>query len=268
MDGRLQVLQLINEQNTLSRPLSLENVALALPVKKGADDPRNTGVQVAGIHGKGYKGQIEIFYDRHDLPELFAEAGITPALRSTTVEAITPAWIIAQLNAKHGLYLEAADLETIDIPVFTDLEETHDIEIAVKDDSWNWVGTITLQMTYGNPLLETVVLVQLLPVLVHPEDMKLLGNRRSGQMSTYNFDFTAYKDDLQIDPKRRRWLNFDRVMEIGAKAGLPAWSNNIVGDYPTSAIPGSNPKFQRVMVQNVSAGGVIGPIYFHYDLDW
>lgn len=267
MDGRDLIIQMVNEQNTLYRPITLDNVAMSLPVKKGQNDPRNTGVTLNGVHGKGYKGQTEIFYNRHDLPELFGEAGITPNLRHNA--EITPAWIIDKLNTKYGLYLEATDLNNIDVPIFDQLETTKPIEIVVKDNSWNWVGTITLEMTYGNPLLETVVLVQLLPILEHPTDHKELRGRKSGYMCTYNFDFTAYKADLQRDPKNGRWANFDLVMAAGAKAGLPAWGNaGGIVDLPTSAMPEANPKFQRVMVQSYATGGVVGPILFHYDLDW
>jgi hypothetical protein len=267
MDGRLTILQLINEaNNTLRRPLTLENVSLSLPVAKLETDVRNTGVQVAGIHGKGYKGQIEIFYNRHDLPKLFEDAGLTPNLR--TNGEITPAWIIDQLNAKYGFYLEATDLNAINVPIFENLEETKPIEIVVKEQSWNWAGTITLEMTYGNPLLETVVIVQLLPVLTHPVNMTELGPRKSGYVSAYNFDFTAYKDQLKIDPKTARWANFDQVMAVGLKAGMPAWYNNSVVDMPTSAVPTANQAFERVMIQTYAGGGVMGPIYFHYDLNW
>lgn len=267
MDGRELIIQMVNEQNTLYRPITLDNVALSQPVKKGPNDPRNTGVMLNGVHGKGYKGQTEVMYNRHDLPELFGEAGITPNLRSNA--EITPAWIIDKLNIKYGLYLEATDLNTIDVPIFEQLETTKTIEIVVKDTSWNWVGTITLDMTFGNPLLDTVVLVQLLPVLEHPVDHKLLYGRKSGYMSTYNFDFTAYKPNLNRDPKNGRWADFDLVMAAGAKAGLPAWGNaGGIVDLPTSAVPEANPKFQRVMVQSYATGGVMGPIFFHYDLDW
>lgn len=266
MDGRQTVLQMINEQNTLRRPLTLDNVSLSLPVGKIEGTVRNTGVQVAGIHGKGYKGQIEVLYNRHDLPKLFEDAGLTPNLRSNS--EITPAWIIEQLNAKYGFYLEATDLMAINVPIFESLETTKSIEIVVKESVWDWVGTITLEMTYGNPLLETVVIVQLLPVLTHPVDMQLLLNRKSGYISAYYFDFTGYLDSLKIDPKYGRWANFDQVMAVGLKAGLPAWTNGAVVDLPTSAVPDANQAFERVMIQTYANGGVMGPIYFHYDLNW
>ncbi|MNN89664.1 hypothetical protein D3C81_2075120 [compost metagenome] len=98
--------------------------------------------------------------------------------------------------------------------------------------------------------------------------MDLIGNRMAGYLMTYNYDFTAYKNDLQVDPKTGRWANFDKVMTIGAKAGLPFWGNSGVVDLPTSAVPEANQNFQRVLVQQYPSGPVMGPIYFHYDLNW
>lgn len=267
MDGRELILQLVNEQNVLRQPITVDNVIMEAPTPKGAEHPRNTGVVLLGVHGKGYKGKTEIFYNRHDLPELFEEADITPNLRSNL--EITPELVIEKLNTKYGFYLQAIDLEDLEIPVFEDLETTKTIEIAVKETSWNWVGTITLEMTYGNPLLDTVVFVQLLPILSHPVNLEELGDRKSGYMSTYNFDFTAFVPDLVRDKVSGRWERFDEVMRIGAKAGLPSWGNaGAVVDLPTDAFPGANTKFQRVIVQQYATGDVMGPILFHYDLDW
>lgn len=266
MDGRLNVLQLVNEQNALHIPIRLDNVGMATPVAK-ADAERNTGVLLSGIIGKGYKGEVEILFDRHDLSVLFAEAGVTAKARTTGV--ITRDFILEQLNSRYGLYLEALDIEEPTIPLFEELETTHQIEIVVRDHSWNWTGRVVVETTYGNPLLETVVLVRVMPLLDHPTDLKILGkNRRYGYMSTFNFDFTGYKQDLQIDPKTGRWANFSRVLEIGAKAGMPSWNNNYVYDRATSQVADANPKFQRVLIQTYATGGVMGPIYFHYDLDW
>jgi len=270
MDGRLKVLQLVNDANDhLRLPITLDNVDMSLPVKKqdGAGVDRNTGVQLQGIPGMGYKGSVEVFYNRHDLDELFGGAGVIAKAR--TNGEITAQWLIDQLNVKYGLYLELAEVEDFVLPEFPSLETTHPIEIVVKEHSWNWAGTVTVETTFGNPLLESVVIVRLLPVLVHPVDPKDLGSaRRSGYMTTWNFDFTAYKSELLIDPRNGRWANFNRVREIGALAGLPAWNNNGVQDMPTSAVPGSNTKFQRVMVQPYASGSVLAPIMFHYDLNW
>jgi len=267
MDGRLKVLQLVNEQNDLRIPVRLDNVEMATPMAKASGGVRNTGVVLSGIVGKGYKGEVEILFDRHDLSALFSGDGV--AAKARTNGTINRDWLLSHLNNKYGLYLEPVDIQEPVIPEFDTLETTQLIEIQVKDNSWNWMGRVVVETTYGNPLLETVVLVRLLPLLDHPTDLTILGsNRRYGYMSTYNFDFTGYKKDLQIDPKTGRWANFSRVLEIGAKAGLPSWNNNSVVDRATSEIANANPKFQRVMIQTYATGGVMGPLYFHYDLDW
>ncbi|MNG05314.1 hypothetical protein D3C84_884990 [compost metagenome] len=166
------------------------------------------------------------------------------------------------------MWLEPADVDNIVFPTFTELETDYSFELVVKDQSFNWTGTVTVNLTYGNPALGSTVIVRLLALLNHPHDMKVIKTRKSGLMSTYNFDFTAFKDQLQIDPKTGRWADFGIVQGIGAKAGLVAWPNSAVVDLPTSSVPEANPNFERVMVQSYSVNGVLGPIYFHYDLDW
>lgn len=266
MDGRLVILQLVNEANQLRYPLTIDNVSLNLPTVKDKDSPRNTGIVIDAVPDKGYKGKVEVLFDRHDLPVLFEEAGMTPSIRSN--ETITAELIIELLNIKYGFYLEAQDLEEIKIPEFEELETTQSIEIVVKENSWNWVGTITLETTFGNPLIESVVIVRLMPVLVHPVDLKILGDKASGYMSSWGMDFTAYLKKLVIDRGTGKWKNMDEVMAVGALAGIPAWPNGQVLDYPTSAVANANPKFERVLVQAYAGANVLGPIYFHYDLNW
>lgn len=228
---------------------------------------RNSAVQLTGILNKGYKGTTEVYYKRNDLSELFEGVDTTIRSREFTLQGV-----IDRLNSRYGLFLESDDLINggPTVPVFgdDDLETVTPLEFNVKDDSYGWVGTVTVKALYGNPELGTVVIVQLLPVLNHPEQMDEIQDRRSGTISTWAFDFTAYKEDLQIDPETGEWSNFARVQEIGQKAGLTYWYNGRVVDLPTSAVPNANPMFERVMVQETTQGDVLGPIYFHYDANW
>ena len=228
-------------------------------------DYRNTAIKLHGVLNKGYKGSTDVYYRRHSLTELFA--GQAPEIRERRFTAQS---ILDTLNARYGLFLELTDLEPLEVPTFTDndLETTTPLELSVKDNSLGWTGTVTVGILYGNPVLETVVLVQLLPILTHPEDLEELAGRKSGLLSTYNFDFTKWKDDLQVDPNTQQWLNFARVQEIGKLAGLSYWYNNRVLDLPTSSVPTANQNFERVLVQNYAGGDVLGPLYFHYDANW
>lgn len=234
--------------------------------REGLED-RNTSVTLTGILNKGYKGSVDVYYKRNDLTSLFQ--GIDPTVRSREFSLQS---VLDTINTRYGLFLETTDL--VDggptIPTFSDvdLETVTDLEFRVRDDSYGWTGTVTIPVLYGNPVIDGVVLVQLLPILKHPDHLEELKERMSGTVSTWGFDFTAYKDDLQVDPETGEWLNFARVQEIGRLAGLSYWYNGLVVDLPTSAVPGANPHYERVMVQEATQGNVLGPIYFHYDINW
>lgn len=270
MDTRDKILRLVNEQNDLYHVVSYNTVTLGEPVPVPADtvpglSDRNTAVRLTGIRNSGYRGHTDVYYKRNDLDELFE--GVNPGFRSRDFTRQT---LLDKVNARYGLFLVLADLTEFDVPVFTDsdLETTHTVELVVKSTSYGWLGTVTVEMLYGNPLLESVVSIQLLPILTHPDSVEELDARQSGTVSTYAWDFTAWKDDLQIDPTTGHWLNFARVQEIGQYAGLTYWYNTPVVDLPTSAVPGSNPNYERVMVQYHTRGNVLGPLYFHYDINW
>lgn len=227
---------------------------------------RNTAINLKGILNRGYKNSTDVYYKRHDLNALFV--GIPkPKFRDRNMDV---SHILDRLNNRYGLHLEMIDFDDLDFGVFTDedLETSRDIELKVKDTSYGWIGTVTIELRYGNPLIDSVVIVQLLPILEHPDDPIELNGRLSGTLSTWAFDFTAWKKDLNINPQNGQWLNFATVQEIGQKAGLTFWYNSRVIDLPTSMVSDANPSFERVMIQNTIQGGVKGPLYFHYDLNW
>ncbi|MNU58041.1 hypothetical protein D3C71_471690 [compost metagenome] len=265
MDAQLKIFDLINQANPdMFYEATPANITLGVPEVFVGEGTRNTRLPVFGNEGHGYKGVSQVFYERLDLTTLFE--GVQPSFRGLDFTDLHA--LLTKINTRYGTWLEPVDVDNIVFPTFTELETHHSFELVVKDQRLNWVGTVTVELIHGNPTLESVVLVRLMALLNHPHDMKIIGTRKSGLMSTWNFDFTAYKDQLLIDPKTGRWAEFGIVQGIGAKAGLVAWPNSTVVDLPTSAVPEANQNFQRVMVQSYSVSGVLGPIYFHYDLDW
>ncbi|MND14886.1 hypothetical protein D3C80_50900 [compost metagenome] len=265
MSAETKIFDLINQANPdMFYEATPENILLGLPEVFAGTDGRNTRLPVAGIENHGYRGTSQVFYERIDLNTLFE--GVEPVFRGLDFTDLHT--LLTKINTRYGMWLEIDDINNVVFPVFTQLEEHYEFEMVVKDQRLGWVGAVTIELIHGNPSLDSAVHIRLLALLNHPHDMKIIGTRKSGLMSTYNFDFTAYKDQLLIDPKYGRWADFGIVQGIGAKAGLVAWPNSTVVDLPTSAVPEANPKFQRVMVQSYSVNGVLGPIYFHYDLDW
>lgn len=271
INGLDELIDLVNTQNDLPRTITQDNVVfeyprVLLPYSVADQGSRNTAVTLKGIPYKGYDGQTDVYYKRGDLTSLFE--GMNPNVREND---LTVDKVLAAVNRKYGLKLELRDLDPVDLSVFdgASLETTEPVELRVIDNSYRWAGTVSIATTYGNPLLTSIVFVQLLPLLEHPDDIELLNGRQSGRMQTWGVDFTAWKDRLQIDPESGQWQNFADVQTVGQEvAGLSYWYNSTVVDVPTDSVPGANPAFERVMVQNTPLGTVKGPLYFHYDVNW
>lgn len=270
MDGLNEVLDLINDQNALPVNIRTDNVIISLPralppfsVPNQGD--RNTGVQLGGIENKGYKGNTEVYYKRGDLDKLFT--GLTPKLRSREFSINS---VLETVNRRYGLKLEHRDLHPYDVPDFTidELETSKFIKFRVIDNSYRWVGEVNIELRFGNPRLEPLIFVQLLPMLSHPEEVSTLGDQYSGRMATYGFDFTRWKDKLIIDDVTGKWADFATVQEVVKKSGVSYWYNGPVVDLPTIDVEDANQDFQRVMVQYVTQGMIKGPLYLHYDVTW
>lgn len=264
------VLELINSQNNLKRPIGQSNTVISLPdnllpeVIAGQGD-RNTKLTLEGILEQGYKGQTQVYYTRLDLNRLFQ--GLSPRIRNLE---FSHQMVLDEINATYGLHLEPADLEAVTVPSFADspLETSKIITLKVIDNSYRWAGQVDIDLRYGNPRIEPLVMVQLIPMLNHPTNITTLGGRSYGPMVTYGFDFTYWKPQLTIDPDTGMWEAFTTVQDIGALAGLGYWYNGPVVDLPTSDVSDANPDFERVMVQYSPGGEVKGSLYFHYDVNW
>lgn len=271
INGLDELLDLVNTQNDLFYEITDDNVIIGppqalRPYEVLGQENRNTSVKMTGIQYRGYTGETWVYYRRGDLDSLFL--GIDPEFR-TRLE-VSAESILASVNLKYGLRLEMRDLNPLVLAPFDnpDLEDFIDVELKVIEPSYRWVGTVTVRVIHGNPLITTVVFVQLLPILEHPDDLEQLAGRRSGQVQTWGFDFTAWLPRLNIDPDTGEWSDFADVQVVGREAGIPPWYNSPVVDLPTDAVPGSNPAYQRVKVQYPTMGEVKGPLYFHYDLTW
>jgi len=271
INGLDELLDLVNAQNDLFYEITSDNVVIGPPESLPpyavlGQTNRNTSVKMTGIQYRGYQGETSVYYRRGDLDSLFV--GLSPSQR--TREAVSAASILDWVNLKYGLRLEMRDLQPLAVPPFESpaLEDSFTVVLSVIEPSYRWVGTVTVEVIHGNPLITSVVYVQLLPILDHPDDLEQLAGRRSGQVQTWGFDFTAWLPRLSIDPDTGEWANFADVQFVGREAGIPAWYNSPVVDLPTEAVPGANSDYQRVMVQYPTLGDVKGPLYFHYDLTW
>jgi hypothetical protein len=142
MDTKDILLALINEANVLDHPLDATSVTLSQPDVNTAT-AKNTKITVVAVNQSGYKGSIEVHYDRLGVDLVEPEQGI----RSEDV--FTTQAVLTALSPIVGVQLTAADVDMV-IP---DLEvgDIATITVTAKPDSLGWQGSVQVALLYGLP---------------------------------------------------------------------------------------------------------------------
>lgn len=255
MDSAEKLRQLLNDQQLPPKLFTERNLIMRIP-EADAGAEWNTRLELEGIPGRGYIGTDEVFYKR--IPLNLVER-VTP-LRS--VEPLTPQLVLDLFNASTGCWLVLDDLEEFTPPALED-GDSGSVTITAKSTSLGFTGSANINLEYGRSWLDSVVYSRTLPVMKHP--ILQVDYRKSARMLTWSKDFTSLRDSLlPVKNRYADWLIFSAAC---AEMGIPAWNEAGITDYPTSAIPDSNPLFQRVVIQrNVVSGGMLGDLYFHYNI--
>jgi len=248
-----KLLELVNAENLPAKLLTEINVTFAAP--NPTEDPdRDTVVTITGVPGRGYTGSVDITYKRVPL------SLVAPTANIRSLQPFTKESTVTLLNSMFGLFLTVADFEDFTPPVLNH-DEAATLTLTALETSKNFTGSIEVEFFIGRPQLEAVVGARILGVLKHP----ISNLTRSARMATWGIDFTSLRDAIR--PLKGTYTDFDRVQVACAFFGIPAWVKGAVVDYATSAVPDSNPAFDRVVIQkNVNGGGAVqGDMYFHYN---
>ena len=107
LPGNEVLLDMINQEN--SKTYTLSEIYFEVPEENNVVGEPNTAVIVRTVPGGGYKGSVEIKYNRLDLDTIFT-GSLTLQMDSTAVLAD----ILAQVNSEYGLGLTTSDVELDD----------------------------------------------------------------------------------------------------------------------------------------------------------
>lgn len=138
-----KLLDLINAKNPHKHPLTSDQVTFAAPVPN-SDATWNTKVTVSSVPGKGYRGNVDVFYHRIELTELGTSIGFI------SEEPFTPETIVSMLNEKLGITLTLTELDAVTVPAMT-VGDIETVVLAAKSDSFGWVGEIGIDLLFGLP---------------------------------------------------------------------------------------------------------------------
>lgn len=257
MDNSLtRVFDEVNQKNLPKYPISLKNVTVEPPTVVQGE--RNTRVLLRAVPGRSYINTQELFYKRLDISDILTQASVM------SDQPLTPQLLLDLVNSQYALFLTLDELEVFTTPTVA-FGDSVTITLQSKSDSFGFIGSADVEFTNGKTPLSGVIGVRVLPTFKHPDDPAL--NRYSGRMLLWDMDFTSLRPAFVNSGTSQTAADWPTWSAALSMMGVPAFNNGSLTDHPTSSISDANQKFDRVSIQQlVVSNGVIGPLYFHYNV--
>lgn len=146
-------LALLNCLNTTNgSELRPEQVEFDVPYSLDGDE-QNTGVTVRAINGEGYRGQVDVAYNRVDLTDLGESDGAVPV----DVMPVSVGDALVYLNQHYGTSIEPIDIENIEEELYIEDPSYFQVQFTASAHSLAWTGMITMNLSLQDPELNTVV---------------------------------------------------------------------------------------------------------------
>lgn len=249
-----------NAANNLPFPVTEKNLYFG----QAQDNGDGLGkVATVGMLGDVYTGYADLYFKRINLSGFYDDR---PILRSPG--ALNLYAMLGMVNQYLGLNLTEDDVVNTDVADLAPGEQTN-INVVAKPTSLGYTGSFVIRYYRIRQQLSAVVKNTELTVLNHLVDPS--NGKRDLDMWMWNVDFSNDVTALKTNAANTTWANFQAVKDLVATqfgfTDWPAPEVDGVSDYATKDYPGSNPNYQRVVVQkNVVGQSYQGNALFHYNL--
>jgi hypothetical protein len=254
MSNTERLFVVLNEQFVPPKEFNQKRLEIAIP--EAVDEHgRNTRLTVSGIPGRGYFGDVDVYYDRGDI----AGSVIDFTFRSDV--PLTHDNIVKAMAVKCDIEINPEDIDAFDQIPLTE-GQTQTVILTVAETSVQWYGLVEITVEYGKQWLDTVTGVTDLDVLQHPSRD---ATRQSARVAMWGMDFSGLYPALKPTAKGA-YSDWAAVQTLTRKLGIRDWMQGTVVDMATADVPDANPLFERVVIQSsVVSGLLVGPVYFHYN---
>jgi len=253
------VLSLIDQQNTLPTPLTEEN--LYFGAARLDTDGVTTILPVTAMLGGQYVGYRNLTYKRINLSQIFDVAPVVQDVGGPTLYSM-----LDVVNKNLGMNFTTDDVVDTNIADLNAGEQVN-INMVAKAGSAGYIGSFFFRFIRLFVTFSTVIKNTTLNALVYPAHPDLVNSKRNIAMMMWDHDFSA--DIASLGVRNNTWVNQTAVATLMQDFGITDWPApqvNGVSDYATANYPGSNTKFQRVVVQKgVSGVDYAGDALFHYN---
>jgi hypothetical protein len=143
MSGFDRLVTMISKKNTLTYPLTRDNVAFGNPAVDNEYE-WNTRLNVHGIANKGYRGQVEVFYTRVNMS---AMGNVIELMQEDpwTVDSM-----LAAINRLKTAQITTADLSNAYLPMINS-GEVASFQMSASLSSLVWLGNVQIRLLHGIP---------------------------------------------------------------------------------------------------------------------
>lgn len=245
---------------------------------------RNTKLRLDAVPGKGFRGHVDIWYNRIDLGILFKNVAANVGL--TLTEGMTSEVLIPLINEKYGTDFEVEDFEAA-TPLDVDGGTA---TFTAKADNVAYIASFDVAYGLEEVALDSVVLITTLTGFNYPNSDTTKGQ---AAIYSYNLDGSTQPDNywagLALGPvtetivtpfNQAYRVDEDWIFDMSADTNpegtpIPAMDYNLAGaeviyNGATEAAPAGqlvNPVYTNVVLMQLSAskcanfGGVLSVYY-------
>jgi hypothetical protein len=261
-----RLVALINQANpALPYPITEDNLYFgAARLASTSTDNMSSVVPTTAKLATVYEGYQDFTYKRMNLSTAY---DMIPVMSS--VGAGTLYGMLDIVNQFLGLNLTQQDVVDTNVAYLSDGSSVN-INIQTLPGSLGYTGSMLLQFNRIRPLLTAVIRNVSLNVQTYDNIDPTLGKQDIG-MLMWNVDFSPFQSILGV-ASNGTWKNPAAVKAaMNTMFGFTDWPTanaaKSVQDYATTAYPGANTSFDRVVVfTGVIGSTYIGNALFHYNL--
>lgn len=158
------LIDLINKDNNTS--LTDQLISFGLPTAATGTNPtRNTDLTISAIPGSGYRGSVDLKYNRVQLNDFVGDKDLTFILGDATKLSD----LIGEINALLTINLTEDDYQDVTLPAFQGTaNETHEVQLVASSDSIVYLGSLTIKIKGEEIELGSVVTTRELSGLQAP----------------------------------------------------------------------------------------------------
>jgi len=265
--------QVVRDNPEMAGRISPETVIANGAVRVTSDNGRNTSITFNGVAGKGFLGELVLYYDRIQMQKLFGGVAAGPV--TIPYRATTRAQMLPYVNEQLGLNLTLDDIASPDVLAAYSTTKTATSNMTILAGSVCYSGVLSFVFVREDPAFVDLYLPE--------NNVNSLWRNPSPAAAVYNKSWHPYATQLGAVQKNTA-LRSNQTGVAAFISVLKSWSgipfecgttlgagdyditDSIITATTTKATPDSNQNYSNLLIVTPTPGKHkwTVPLYLHY----